>query len=493
MGTTSFTLRATPSNLTLPDLERICILDSYSYSPVPTVKQLDGSILQVRRDIDESGRVLVPWQVPGFGQLMNSTTILMEREQPYPLGVELARGKVLSIRSQLADWQMHNLQVPEALDQLIQQTTHEFGHALMFPVESANAQAVQMLPLAHRAAAELVHVYTEQLFRFRHAQHGRFDSHLTCRIDRLPEGQIASFLHKCFNAVSVPLTWRDVEKSESAYDWSHTDAVLRWAHQHHLPVMAGPLIDFAWGLPDWLELWTGDVPSLAGFMCDYVQEVVKRYKGHFQRWQLTAGSNNADALGLSEDDLVRLTVRIAEAAWQVKPDLELVLGLSQPWGEYLLDEEHTYSPFIFADTLLRAGLQIAALDLELHMGVGQRGTYCRDLLETSRMLDMYAMLGVPLQVSLAYPASDQPDKLSRDPNAQVFGYWRDGFTEEAQADWAAQFTRLLICKPRVRNVTWVQLSDAQPHSLPNCGLLDAQGRPRAALDRIRQLREEHLL
>jgi len=257
--------------------------------------------------------------------------------------------------------------------------------------------------------------------------------------------------------------------------------------------MAGPLIDFAWGLPDWLELWTGDVPSLAGFMCDYVQEVVKRYKGHFQRWQLTAGSNNADALGLSEDDLVRLTVRIAEAAWQVKPDLELVLGLSQPWGEYLLDEEHTYSPFIFADTLLRAGLQIAALDLELHMGVGQRGTYCRDLLETSRMLDMYAMLGVPLQVSLAYPASDQPDKLSRDPNAQVFGYWRDGFTEEAQADWAAQFTRLLICKPRVRNVTWVQLSDAQPHFLPNCGLLDAQGRPRAALDRIRQLREEHLL
>lgn len=492
MGTTSFILPVSSSDLPEPDLEQVCILDSYNYSPVPTVKQIDGQLLHLRRDIDESGRVLVPWHVPGFGQLMNSTTILMEREQPYLLGVELARGKVLSVRSQLADWQMHNLQVPDQLNELIQQTTRVLGQSLMEPPEQANVRALEMLPLAYRSAAELVQVYTDQLFRFRHAQQSKFDSTLTCRIDRLPPEPLASLLKKCFNAVSVPLTWRDIEPTESQYDWSHADAVLRWAQQHSLPAMAGPLIDFAWGLPDWLELWSGDLPSLAGFMCDYVQEVVKRYKRHFQRWQLTAASNNADTLGLSEDDLVRLTVRIAEAAWQVKPDLELVLGLSQPWGEYLLNEEHTYSPFIFADTLLRAGLQIAALDLELFMGVGQHGTYCRDLLETSRMLDMYAVLGVPLQVSLAYPASDKPDMLSRAPSAQVLGYWRDGLTEASQADWTAQFTRLHICKPRVRNITWVQLSDAVPHRLPHCGLLDAQGRPRPALDCIRKLREEHL-
>ena len=77
--------------------------------------------------------------------------------------------------------------------------------------------------------------------------------------------------------------------------------------------------------------------------------------------------------------------------------------MSQPWGEYMARAEHTYSPFVFADTLIRAGLKLAALDVEWVMGVTPRGSYCRDLLDASRVLDLYAMLGTPLQVSLAYP------------------------------------------------------------------------------------------
>ena len=39
------------------------------------------------------------------------------------------------------------------------------------------------------------------------------------------------------------------------------------------------------------------------------------------------------------------------------------------------------------------------------MGVTPRGSYCRDLLETSRILDLYALLGLPLRVTLGYPSS----------------------------------------------------------------------------------------
>ncbi len=55
----------------------------------------------------------------------------------------------------------------------------------------------------------------------------------------------------------------------------------------------------------------------------------------------------------------------------------------------------THSPFIFADTLIRSGMNLTPLDLELVMGPTPRGSQSRDLFETSRMLDMYALLGVP--------------------------------------------------------------------------------------------------
>jgi hypothetical protein len=45
----------------------------------------------------------------------------------------------------------------------------------------------------------------------------------------------------------------------------------------------------------------------------------------------------------------------------------------------------------------------------------------------------------------------------------------------------------------VRAVTWDHWSDADPHLVPHGGLLDASGRPKPLLARLRALRAEHLL
>jgi hypothetical protein len=41
-------------------------------------------------------------------------------------------------------------------------------------------------------------------------------------------------------------------------------------------------------------------------------------------------------------------------------------------------------------------------------------------------------------------------------------------------------------------VSWVHLSDTEPHQFPNCGLVDGAGTPKPALERLRKLRELHL-
>ena len=102
------------------------------------------------------------------------------------------------------------------------------------------------------------------------------------------------------------------------------------------------------------------------------------------------------------------------------------------------------------------------------------------------------MLGVPLQVGLAYPSAAGADALADPALSAAAGHWRDGFTPEAQADWAAEFTALAVCKPFVKSAYWSHLTDAEPHQFPQCGVLDSAGRPKPALARLRQFREEHL-
>src|SRR5262249_11588622 len=163
----------------------------------------------------------------------------------------------------------------------------------------------------------------------------------------------------------------------------------------------------------------------AAFMGKFVEAAVRRYRSRIRRWQLTAASNCASVLALSEDDLLGLTYRLAESARQVDPTLELVIGIAQPGGEYMALADRTHSPVLFADALIRSGLNLAALDIEVIMGVTPRGSYCRDLLEISRLLDLYALLGVPLRVTLGYPSSAQAD-ADADQDLHVEGGHWDG-------------------------------------------------------------------
>jgi hypothetical protein len=171
----------------------------------------------------------------------------------------------------------------------------------------------------------------------------------------------------------------------------------------------------------------------------------------------------------------------------------MVFGIAQPWGEYMARDDRTHSPFIFADTLIRAGLNLWALDLEIVMGVGPRGSYCRDLLEVSRLLDLYSLLGVPLRVTLGYPSSSQPDLLADPEIKETTGYWEGGITPLAQRDWLHAAATLSLCKSFVRGVQWTHWSDAEPHQFPFCGLIDVKQEAKPALARLREIKDEYLV
>ncbi len=495
MGTMTFQLPDSLPADAARELKRTCMAGGPDNMPWPTQLRLAPGQLSVSRVVDESGYLVVPWPIDDRGLMMCTSATLIERPRPYNLLVELARGKVNQVRCQAFDWRAGGLILSPELEQRIRDVGLAFAHAVAgVPPEEADQQAQIALDLAYQTARQLVSTYVAQVFQIRHQRQAQLDSTLACRLGKsVPSADLATPLIAAFNGVCLPISWGHIESEEATYRWQECDALADWASKQKLELSAGPLVDFSSAqLPAWLWQWERDLTGIASFMCKFVETAVRRYRNRIRCWQLTAASNCANVLSLSEDDLLGLTYRLAESARHVDSSLELVVGIAQPWGEYLALSECVHSPFIFADTLIRAGLNLSALDIELVMGVTPRGSYCRDLLEVSRMLDLYALLGVPLRVTLGYPSSADAD-ADADPDLRVEGgRWGNGFTNEAQAAWAAEVTALVLCKPYVQGVQWVHFRDAEPHQFPHCGVVDGRDQVKPALQKLRELRETHL-
>jgi hypothetical protein len=73
--------------------------------PWRSVNRCEGDLLIIERELNESGCLFIPWDEENHGRLVLSTATLMERDQPYNLPVELARGTINRLRHQASEWQ----------------------------------------------------------------------------------------------------------------------------------------------------------------------------------------------------------------------------------------------------------------------------------------------------------------------------------------------------------------------------------------------------
>ncbi len=495
MGVMKFSLSPDLSLEVTQQLERISMTSGHDGVPTPCQIQLDPAQLRIVRDVDESGYLSVPWNVKNVGNLIINTPTLIERNTPYELEIELARGKVNQLRNQTFDWLFGGLNMPPSLAQHIKDSTLAFCRSVgRFPSEDSREQAQNSLRMACEAADQLIHVYTNQVFKIRRQRQPLLDTFLGCRIEASPSNsEMESGLLESCNGVCIPFSMHQILPNEGDYQWDLHDELVNWALEKELRVIGGPLVDFTpAGIPSWLWLWERDRTRLGKVLCEYATDVLERYKDKITTWQVTAASNLPGVLSLKDDELLWLTLQIAETVKRTAPDVEIVVSISQPWGDYAREGDYVYSPFVFVDTLLRSGINVSALDLEIVMGVSPRGSYCRDLLDLSRLLDFFALLGIPLHVTLGYPAPGEEIPATDSDVGFDNGYWRAGLDPHTQSDWASEFGSLALCKPYVRAVKWTQFQDTPHSSFPCCGLFDLEGQSRPVLQRWRRIKEKHL-
>jgi hypothetical protein len=458
--------------------------------------ELRQGFMSCHRDTNESGHLFVPWPIDGFGMPIVGTATLAERGHPYDLAVELARGKLNDVRNQLADWRHMGLRTPREIDDILAVSHGAFVKAVTGgnspDVVSAAAQA--SLAACYRAADLLVDVYTAQVLHTRLANSNKLPTFLGCVLDGDPrQAPWAAELATSINSAQLSCSWKSVSPSEGQYRWDEFDAQLAWARRQHLQIQAGPLLEFRpHALPNWMWIWEGDFDTILSLIVDHVRNTVSRYRGKVPVWHLIHRPASIEFLGLSEEEQIRIAARAVQVARHADPAAQFTVGVERPWAEWMGSSPFQLGPLHLADYLVRADLGLAGIAVEVAPGYSAPGSHLRDLFDFSKLLDLYALLNLPLHVSFAFPSSAEPDPQA-DPSIRVeTAQWPTPPDETSQATWAARWISLAAAKPYVRSITWLQPTDATPHLYPHAGLFHADNTPKQLLSWLKTFRRENL-
>jgi hypothetical protein len=477
----------------IPGAEEQAYLASSDGIPWECHTELLGDTLTIDRDTRESGYLYFPWKVAGRGLVQLCSGSLMERQRPYHLPLELARGTLNRLRNQMSIWQTAGMSVSARSQQALAEATAKLAIAATSQeqFEKSQEQAEEAIRLALEAADSLGMEYAQQAFSMRSAQQAAANVLLGARLHAPPTGEAAAQYLAIFNMAVVGTHWPDIEAKLGIFEWDATDRLVAWAHENGLRVCMGPLVVMDKHLlPDWLFLDEG-YEEVQLSVLNFLDAVVKRYRGKVHLWHVTARMNQDGALAFSEEQRLRLVVEAVDRVRASDQRTPLFVSFNQPWAEYIARKDQELTPLHFADTLVRGELGLAGVGIEIHYGYWPGGTLPRDALEVSRQLDRWSQIGVPLVVFLSAPSSMGADPFARHPAHPLVDLLAGGVTPTWQKELVARLFPVLLAKHSVQAIVWDPWQDNQPHELSCAGLYDTTGKPKPALqtliDQRRQL------
>ncbi len=188
----------------------------------PTQIEVTGNLVTCRRSLSDSGRLHVAWPVQGFGRPVTSTASLPEREEPYFLPLELARGKLAQLRDQISAWEVGGMTVPEAFQAPYQEANRMFREAAALQNQPARTAdpSMQSLARAFEAADIAVERYAAQRLAARRKRSPLPAAALGCSLGQYrPSEELGAPFRESFAASVIPAEWKYVATSEGETNW----------------------------------------------------------------------------------------------------------------------------------------------------------------------------------------------------------------------------------------------------------------------------------
>lgn len=447
----------------------------------------DGILQCTKRAAGPAGLALC-WDVEGAGRILTETVRLQERKHPYVLQVELARGRLLRVNQKLEDWGL--LLEPEANRKLLgplNQARDLLIKALQADSdEKAAVLGQQSLDRAGQVSELACDYVAEKSLEARRQAVEMPRRPLGCRVPLdQPFDTVRPHIAPAFDFVTVPLSWRDIERDEQTFQWKELDAWVEGLARDRVPIRGSALLSFREGdVPDWLYMWEHDFDTIRDLAFEHVRRVIHRYGQHIQSWDLVSGIHGANCFPFNFEQIMELTRMAAAVVKQTAPRSTGLIEIVEPWGEYYARNQRTIPPLLFADMVVQSGIPFDGFGLRLTFGAARDGMIARDMFQISSLLDAYVKLGRPIHVT----AAQVPSKGGGTDG----GFWHGPWNEDIQAEWVRRFVTTALSKPMVESVSWHSLVDQSGDVIPSGGLIRSDMVPKRAYQELVELRSKRL-
>ena len=434
------------------------------------------------------------WTVPDIGTIQLQTTRLPSRDKPYHLHVELARHLLMRISIKREEWGLFDYSGMDEIGEQINEARAAFVAALQAtdtPTKAAEL-ADKALALGLNAAEQMSEFHAN-IFIARRQQSGGFANPFVGFT--VPEGMTSAKVLKSvkstFDFARIPLVWRNIQPTEQDVHYESIEATIKACTDCKLSLRGGPLLTFGIrSVPDWMYIWENDFESIYEAAREHVQRTVKKFAKTISSWIVVSGVHADSVFGFSFEQIMELTRMAATVTKQVAPRSQVIVDLSQPWGEYYARNQQTIPPLLYADMAVQSGINFDGFGLQLLFGMDAEGFQLRDPLQVSSMIDKLANLGKPLHIT-ALGAPSKPHDDTNDPLA-MGGVWRSAWSEQQQADWIAQICEISLSKPYVETVCLQPLIDGGDDVIPASGLLHEDLRHKPVVARLSEMRQRFL-
>ena len=425
--------------------------------PMPCRILREGLVISISRNRDESGHVYLAWPTDKWGDLVLVTGTLPESDTPIRVAIELARGSANRLRNQISNWQEGGLIIPDGVNEMSGNASSLLAKAVLESSGSAaELAAIRANELAVHAIFELCRAFAEQVLPLRLQNQSAPRVWLGCRIDEGDSRAIESL--KIF----------DVLESDS----NNLPAGLAGKAR-----ILGPLMDASpGGLDDELQ-------SISQFedrrvrILDRAREKLTAGGANARIIHAVAGLNGIGHRMLSYPQQLQLSLDMLQLVDECSIQTPVMISFDNPWGERLARSVGGNHPMLIADSLLRRGVRISMLGLEINLDFSHRGSLARDPLQWLDLLDMWGQLGLPMLLLLRIPYGVMADENSVRP----------GMQDSQRLDLLKTVLPLILSRPAVHGVIWQQVQDKPDSRFPGGGLLDLTGKRKPVWDFLEEM------
>jgi len=451
--------------------------------------QFAEGLLHCTKPNQETAGLALLWPVEGFGSVLLSTTCLPERDEPYILNVELARGRLMQIINKREDWSVFE-DSDDAAD-VYAQAEDSFIKAVQNISDGSAASqfADESLQRAIAFSEEFTARHAKVLFDSRGKNHGFGRGCLGCWVDpaQISNPEYMDRLADAFGLAMVPVNWGQIELRRGTYNFSKVDACVTALSKRKLAIGAGPLLCFdRQYLPKWLVSAKVSFEKIRECAYQFASAAAARYSGMIRTWCTVSGLNAQNHFGFGFEQILEITRAANMAVKAVTERAVRIIEVNNPWGEYYAERPDTIPPLVYMDMVIQSGINFDAFGLQMRFGRDISGMHIRDMMQISAILDSFAPISRPLYIThVEVPGRD----AAGESTGELAGNWHGPWNQTVQAQWLDRFYRIALSKACVDGVFYSSLADVKNGLIAGNGLVTANLEPKESYVNLKKLHD----